>query len=74
MCSETCNFNTSEDGLQHGKSFGTLCIVKTEVKSAFLLWDHHGDTNMAFQLKLSNILVTQSLFMIVQAKLNKLLS
>ena len=59
MCWETCGFNTSQDGHQHEKPSCPLVIVKTTVKSAFLLWHRHGDTNMVFQLKLADYLVTQ---------------
>ena len=62
---ETCDFYKSEDGSQHGKPSCPLVVVKTKVKSAFLMWHHHGDTNTAFQLKLANFLVTQPTFMIV---------
>ena len=59
MCWETCGFNTSQDDHQHEKPSCPLVIVKTTVKSAFLLWHRHGDTNMVFQLKLADYLVTQ---------------
>ena len=32
---------------QHRKPFCSLVVAKTKVKSAFLLWHHHGDTNTA---------------------------
>lgn len=38
------------------------------MKSPFLLWRHHGDSNTAFQLKLANFLEKQLPFMIVQQK------
>ena len=59
MCCETCGFNISQDGRQHGKPSCLLVVVKTTVKSAFLLWHHHGDTNTVFQLKLADFLVAQ---------------
>ena len=43
---------------QHGKTSCALVVVKTKVKSALLLWHHHGGNNMSFQLKLANFLVT----------------
>ena len=60
-----CNFNTSEDGRQHGNPSCLLVDVKTKVKSAFSLWHHHGDTKTAYLLKLANFLVTQTTSMIV---------
>ena len=65
MCWETCYFNISEDGRQYGKPFSCpLVVVKAKLKSALLLWHHHGDTNTAFQVKLANYILTQSTFMI----------
>ena len=40
--------------MDDGRTSCPLVIVKTKVKSAFLLWHHHGDTNAAFQLKIAN--------------------
>ena len=37
MSWETCGFNTSQDGRQHGKPSCPLVVVKTTVKSAFLV-------------------------------------
>ena len=62
MCWEKCDYNTSEDGHQHGKPSYLLIVVKTKVKSAFQLWHHHRDTNTTFQLKLANFLVPQPPF------------
>ena len=58
MYKETCDFNISEYGRQHGQSSCPLLVVKTKLKSAFLMWHHHGDNNTAFQLKQVNFLVT----------------
>ena len=53
MCWIACDYNTLEDGRQHGKLSCPLVGVETKVKSVFLLWHHHRDTNNAFQLKLA---------------------
>ena len=54
----------TEDGRQHGKTSCPLVVVKTKMKLTFLLRRHHVDTNMAFQLKLANFLVTQPISLI----------
>ena len=57
--------NQKMAGHQQGKPSCLLIVVKAKMKSAFLLWHHHGDTNMAFQLKPVKFSVTQTTFMIV---------
>ena len=42
-CWETCDFNISEDGRQNEKPSCPLVVVKTKVKSDFLLWHRQGD-------------------------------